>query len=171
MNVDQAQIIGALIGAVATVVAALIAEYLSSESGKRSFWLVVAIGLATTAVVLSVFSWSEARTPQFAVVSAEIQAHTGPGQIAPGWRFPMLAPRVPEPAKEHEVSLRCDCGYVPIAAWHERVVSHPALDVMYTIDAKIRDGRPVVALRAREDSPDGYTYVQVLVLCSRVPGS
>ena len=169
MEWDQGQIIGALIGAIATIVAALIAQYVSSESGRRMFWLVVAIGLAATSLALSVFSWSESRTPQFTVVSTEIQAHTA-GQFSEGWRSPLLMPHVPAPATQYELDLRCDCGYVPIAAWHEVRASHPALDVTYTISADVVSQRPVISLRARRGKA-GYAYVEVIVLCSRVTES
>ena len=177
MNIDSTvnitQIIVAIIGLVGSLVAAWIARNTprargsnQSRSGGRFNMAVLAVGLAVTALVVSLLSFSQARNPQFQVERIGIEAHTSDYR-GDKTRPPYLAPNVPDPAKKHDLDLNCEQGYNPIAAWYTVTGSHPALDVMYTIDAFVEDDGVGVSLRARERKR-GYAYIDVFVLCSRL---
>lgn len=160
MNSD---IIIALIGAGGSALTAwLTSRTKAPNTTKRSPMPILALGLAVTALVIAVFNFS---TPQFHMARTTITAHTRGTET--GGESPLLAPNVPTAAQVHELNLECEDGYNPIAAWHEVTGSHPALDVMYSIDASVANDSVMIRLRAREGRR-GYAYVDVLVLCSRV---
>lgn len=123
---------------------------------------VLAVGLALTALAISLFNFY----PQLLVEKITIAAHTKDDYGDRGLPH-YLASNVPDPATKHELDLECEQGYNPIAAWHEVIASHPALDVMYTINAYVEGDRVGVALRARKKQK-GYVYIDVFVLCSRL---
>lgn len=179
LPVDPTKIIVAIIGGIVSLGLAWTRSSIRRENGSEghrgSPIPVLALGLALTSLVTSVFVFSDARNPELQVAKIEIVAHT------PGYQFgretrPMslprlVAPRVNDSAADYVLSdytrIQCDDGYVPIAAWHEIRGSHPALDVMYTVDANVVDEEATLSLRARA-SATGYAYVEVFLLCSRL---
>lgn len=159
------EILEAVIGAAGSIVAALV---LSSRTQLR-FFDVFTLGLAATALYIAVSSWSESGVPPFRVVTERITAHTmDVAHTNSSYEYPKYAaPSVPAPARSHELpAVRCECGYTPIAAWHEVIGSHPTVDTMYSIGAGVADEKVTVSLRARQGK-QGYSYIRIMVLCSR----
>ena len=163
-------IVIALVGATATVVAAWLlspARLARPPSRSRSFSMpILALGLAFTALLVSLFNFSEMQRPELTVQSLKIVSHTQ-GVRADEDLDHYLAPNVPASAQMHLLDPNCEQGSVPIAAWHEVTGSHPALDTMYTINATVENQDVSIALRARQGR-SGYAYVDVYVLCNRL---
>lgn len=92
-----------------------------------------------------------------------------PDQTSPGWPVERTynAPHVPEQARSYPLDVDCPAGHEPVAAWSEKIVSHPG-ETMYTIDADAQNGVVTLAVRARAGR-QGYAYVDVVVLCQRMP--
>jgi hypothetical protein len=164
-----------LVGTIGSVVIAWIttrdrtphgAETQKIMGAKTSFWAVLALGLALTGLVVGVFSFTETTNAQVQVVQKTYTAHTE-GYRHDNANPPLLAPRVPAPDQRHVLTIPCPEGYHPITAWHEVKGSYPSIDAMYTVDANVENKEVVLYLRARE-GVDGYAYLDVIVLCSRV---
>ena len=92
-----------------------------------------------------------------------------PDQTSPGWPVEQTynAPHVPEQARSYSLDVDCPAGHEPVAAWSEKIVSYPG-ETMYTIDADAQNGVVTLAVRARAGR-QGYAYVDVVVLCQRMP--
>ena len=102
------------------------------------------------------------------VVKARIVVHT-PWDIPAAWKnltqFPV--PSVPDPERTFVIdrdTIGCKQGYVPVTAWTEITGSFPNINVMYTVDASVRNGEVTIRARARKGE-GGYAYYDVLLLC------
>lgn len=161
MNSD---IIVAAIGALASVFVAWLANRKApstqgSAKLNNSFTAVLAVGLAITAIFLSVI-------PPLQVVSTTIAAHTAGTKGQDGTPH-YEAPRVPADEQRHVIDVRCPFGYEPVSAWHEVVGSHPSVDTMYTVNPVVEGTDLVVYLRSRKDTVGGYLYAEIFLLCGR----
>jgi len=78
------------------------------------------------------------------------------------------APQVPAQAKTYNLDEVISCGrtHVPVAAWTEIVGSWPSIDVMYSVNAAVTEGRIEIAVRTRQGFSRGYAYIDILVLCA-----
>ncbi|MCV6575111.1 MAG: hypothetical protein OIF58_05185 [Cohaesibacter sp.] len=168
MDVINSDVIVALIGAVSSILIARLSS--NTKDGGRvqnpKFWIITSIGLALTALLVSLVSFNETNKPQFEIIKTTITAHTK-GTRGDEKVPHFIAPPVPEPAQEHPLSIQCNSGYDAIAAWHEIIGSHPSSDAMYTVNPNVKNGKASIHLRARTGVA-GYAYVEILVLCSRL---
>ena len=100
------------------------------------------------------------RTTNITVRTPDQSPSSWPNQVT------YVAPHVPADAAGYTLdNLACGQEYEAVAAWHETGTSHPSIDVLYSMDAKVTDDDGVqVVVRARRDSK-GYAYVDVFVLC------
>lgn len=169
MDIDE---LIAIIGSISSMAAAWITAWKGpskksvAAGAKTPFLAVLALGLAITALLIGVFSFTETSNAQFKIVQKSFAAHTENYQTNKKLQE-LLAPRVPGQAQRHILGIACPAGHDPVTAWHEVKGSHPVLDAMYTIDANVENKEVVLYLRAREDAV-GYAYLDIIVLCSRV---
>ena len=158
-------IIGGIASAIGSVVlkflagrVAILSRYLTAVSRLQLFTL----GLAFTAVVLALPPW---RASDLVVVETEVIAHTNDQSYDGTWEDPTVSiPRVPAPAMFYPLDLTCRSGYTPVSTWRQIVVTHPSMDVLYTVEARLDDQGVALGLRAREDKT-GYAYIKVYLLC------
>ena len=100
------------------------------------------------------------------VARTSVVVHTTEQQFPGDNRPKFIAPNVPASAARYLLDLGCPDGYTPLDAWPRVSASHPALDVMYTIDAGVDGSQIFLDARAREQR-SGYAYVDVVALCVR----
>lgn len=83
----------------------------------------------------------------------------------------LSAPKEPQDAyySLHEI-ISCRPGYTPIAAWHEKQASYPSIDVLYTVNLYVEDGKVMIHVRTRANWSEriGYVYVDVFAWCQKV---
>lgn len=176
----NADIIVALIGILGSTLIAWIGRSRAAErlgSIPLSFRL-LALGVSFTALVLAVFNFSQAQTPQLTIKNLTVLAYTEGNdprrQDANENEFAeddvVLTPKAPDKPDDRPLTqLRCDEGYSPIAAWHEVIHTHPGLDTMQVIDA-IAHPEDGVSLRLQARAgKNGHARIEVMLLCSRGP--
>ena len=104
--------------------------------------------------------------PPIRMARMSVIVHTQGQEFRGDNRPKYLAPQVPDPAERYRLDLACPSGYAMLDAWPRVSASHPALDVMYTINAGVDGAQAFLDARARERQA-GYAYVEVVGLCVR----
>lgn len=159
------------------------------QNRKLPFWLEATTSIVT-AVAIVVGSGAAVWTAREAVkgnIVTRPRTETVTGEVTaiiPGTDFPdnewwvslpkYDAPQLPDEAAGHEIDdvVSCSDGYVPIAASAIAHTGWPDNDVMYTVNAGVRDGKIILQVRSRRvhywterEYTRGYAYIRVLVHC------